>query len=138
MEELADHSNRGVRFTVKPGCAPDVDRAIEVEIVDVVVELTHKQAPHRFVADAQHLRSGADGSDVLVAPPDFVIETQARNGCAIGVQVHPFGARQVVAQVLRERHFYSGNQVDDHSHLLSLGSLRRSDRHADQKCACKH
>ena len=93
------------------------------------------RAGHWLIADAQHLRSGADGSYVLKAPADFVIEAQAGNSCAIGVELHPFSARQVVAQVLRKRHFYSGNQVDDHSHLLSLGSECRIDHHAESKLA---
>ena len=66
MEELTDHSDRGVRLTFKPGCAADVDRAIEIEVGDVVVELAHHQAGHWLIADAQHLRSGADGSYVLI------------------------------------------------------------------------
>src|SRR5688572_24619859 len=103
MEELADHPDWGVRLAFEAGRAADVDRAVEVEIVDVVVEVAHHQAGDGLVADAQHLRSGADGGYVLEAPADFVIETQAGNRCPVGVQLHPLGARQVVAQVLRER-----------------------------------
>jgi hypothetical protein len=137
MKELAHHANRSVRLPFQLGRAADVDRAIEIDVVDVVIKLAHQQARDGFVANAQYLRSGSDGRDVLVTPPDLVIQTQASNGGAVGIQVHPFGTRQVVSQVLRERHFCPGNQIDDHPHLLSLGSLRRSHRRADQKEACK-
>src|SRR5262245_52110700 len=109
MEELAHHPNRGVWLTFEPGRAPNIDRAIKVEVVDIVVELAHKQSRDGLVADSQHLRARAQGSYVLVTPPDFVIEAQAGNGSAVGVELHAFGARRVVAQVLRERHFHSGN-----------------------------
>jgi hypothetical protein len=45
--------------------------------------------------------------------------------------LHAFGTRQVVAQVLGKRHFHAGNQIDDHSHLLSLGRLRRREMPRD-------
>src|SRR5262245_62000298 len=41
MEELGDHPDRGVGLAFEPGRAANVDRAIEVEIVDIVVELAH-------------------------------------------------------------------------------------------------
>ena len=73
----------------------------------------------------------ADGGDVVVAPANFVIETQTGDACGVGIELHSFSARQVVAQVLWERHFHSGNQIDDHSHLLSLGRVRWSKHDAD-------
>ena len=39
MEKLAHHSDRSVRLTFEPGCAPNVDRAIEIKVVDIVKEL---------------------------------------------------------------------------------------------------
>src|SRR6476661_5994179 len=103
VEELVHDSDRGVRLTLKEGRAAKVDGAIEIEVVDVVIELADQQSCHGLVADAQHLRACADGSYVLVAPTNFVVETKAGNGCAVSVELHPFGPPQVVAQVLRER-----------------------------------
>jgi hypothetical protein len=86
-------------------------------------ELANDEACDGFVADAQHLGSGADGSDVFIAPANLVIETQAGNGGIVGVEAYVLGAGCVVAQTLRERHFHSGNQIDDHPYLLSFSSV---------------
>jgi hypothetical protein len=75
VEKLAHHSDRRVRLTLKDGRASKVDGAIKVKVVDIVKELAHQQAWHRFVTDAQHLGSRADRSYVLVTPTNFVIET---------------------------------------------------------------
>src|SRR5439155_17424445 len=109
MKKLAYLSNWGVRLTFEEGSAANIDRAIEIEVDHVLIELAHQQARHRLVADAQHLRTIADGGDVLVAPTNLVIETQTRNGCAIGVELHPLGVRHIIAKVFREWHFDSGD-----------------------------
>jgi len=62
---------------------------------------------------------------VLVAPADLVIEAKARSGGTVCIELDAFGTRHVVAQVLREGHFYPGDQIDDHPHLLALGCLHR-------------
>src|SRR5258707_129647 len=46
MEELADRSDRRMRLSLELGRAADVDSAIEVDVVDVMVDLTHQQARH--------------------------------------------------------------------------------------------
>jgi hypothetical protein len=61
---------------------------------------------------------------MLIAPPDFVIEPQAGDSGTIGVEVDPFGTRHDVPHVFRVWHFHSGNQIDDHPHLLSLSGFR--------------
>jgi hypothetical protein len=137
MEKLGHHSDRSMRLTFEPSCAPNVDRAIEIKVVGIVKEVADQQARHGLVADAQHFCSRADRCYVLIAPPYFVVETHAGNRCAIGVEQDPFGSRLVVLQVLRERHFHSGNQIDDHPHLLSLGSGCRRKRRAENKRTCK-
>jgi hypothetical protein len=120
IEKLAYPANRGVRLTFEGGRAPNVDRAIEIEIVDLLKGLADQQPRHGLLADAQHLRAVAHRSDMLIAPPDFVIEPQAGDRGTIGVEVDPFGMRHAVRQIFRVRHFHSGNQIDDHPHLLSL------------------
>ena len=124
-------SERGItmRLAFEPGRAANVDRTVEIKVVDIVVEIAHQQSGHRLIADAQHLGARADWSYVLEAPSDFVIETQAGDGCAVGIEVDPLGPRGVVAQVLRERHLHTGNHIDDHAHLLSLSRLCRAKTH---------
>jgi hypothetical protein len=68
-----------------------------------VIELTHQQSGHGLVTDAQHFGSGAGRSYMLITPANFVVEAKAGNCRAIGVELDPFGPRQVVAQILRER-----------------------------------
>src|SRR5262245_6970972 len=129
MKILRNHADRRMRLTLEPGRAANVDRAIEIEVVDIVVEIAHHPSGHRLIADAQHLGARADWSYVLIAPSDFVIETQAGDGCAVGIEINPLGPRGVVVQVLWKRHFDPGNHIDDHAHLLSLGRLRRAKTH---------
>jgi hypothetical protein len=93
MEKLAHHSNRGVRLTIELGGAPNVDCAIEVNVDDVVKELTYQQSWYGLVADAKHFGACAYRGDVVVAPANFVIETQASDACAVGVKLHTFSVR---------------------------------------------
>src|SRR5262245_54653657 len=87
VEKLCHHSKRSMRQTVEPRGAANVDRAIKVKVVDVVIEVADQEARHRLVADAQHFCACADRGYVLVTPPDFVIETEAGDRCAIGVEL---------------------------------------------------
>src|SRR5882672_292502 len=136
IEKLAYPANRGVRLTFEGGRAPNVDCAIEIEIVDILIGLADQQPRHGLLADAQHLRAVAHRGDMLIAPPDFVIEPQAGDSGTIGVEVDPFGMRHDAPQVFRVRHFHSGNQIDDHPHLLSLSGCCCRQARADHKCAC--
>jgi len=70
---------------------------------------------------------------VLVAPPDLVIEPKARDRCTVGVELDPLGSGEVVTQVLWKRHFHTGNQIDDHSYLLSLGGMGRREHCANHE-----
>src|SRR5262249_60047086 len=91
MKILRYDSDRRMRLAFESRRAANVDRAVEIEIVDIVVKVAHQQSGHRLIADAQHLGARADRSYVLEAPSDFVIETQASNGCAVGIEVNPLG-----------------------------------------------
>jgi hypothetical protein len=66
--------------------AADVDRAIEVKVVDIVIELAHQQTGHGLIANTQDLCARAGRRYVLVAPTNFVIETEARDCCAVAVE----------------------------------------------------
>src|SRR5258705_72143 len=79
VEKLCHHSHRSMRQTFEPRGAANVDRAIKIKVVDIVIEVADQQARHRLVADAQHFRAGADRGHGLATPPDFVIETEAGN-----------------------------------------------------------
>src|SRR5215813_8744851 len=129
MKILRHHTDWRVRLAFESGRAANVDRAVEIEIVDIVVEIADQQSGHWLIADAQHRGARANWSYVLVAPSDFVIETQASDGCAVGIEINPLGPRGVVVQVLWKRHFHTSNHIDDHAHLLSLGPLRRAKTH---------
>src|SRR6185503_3713975 len=50
VEKLTDHPDGRMRLAVEAGGAANVDRAIEIEIDHVVVELAHQQARHRLMA----------------------------------------------------------------------------------------
>src|SRR5882757_7871034 len=78
IEKLAYPANRGVRLTFEGGRAPNVDRAIEIQIVDILIGLADQQPRHGLLADAQHLGAVAHGGEMLIAPPDFVIERGRR------------------------------------------------------------
>src|SRR5215470_2734953 len=129
MKILRHHTDWRVRLAFESGRAANVDRAVEIEIVDIVVEIADQQSGHWLIADAQHLGARANWSYVLVAPSDFVIETQASDGRAVGIEINPLGPSGVVVQVLWKRHFHTSNHIDDHAHLLSLGPLRRAKTH---------
>src|SRR5262245_15584703 len=111
MEELADLADRRVRLALQRGGAAHVDGAVEIEVVDVAIVLAADQTGHGLVANAQYFRARADRRDVLEAPPDFVIEAQARDGCAVGVELRTLRSRHDVANIGRERHFYARNQI---------------------------
>jgi hypothetical protein len=123
VEELTDNADGRVRLTLEECRAAYVDGAVQIQVVDISVGLADQQAWNRLVPDTQHLSTGADWGNVLITPADLVIETKARNRRTVRVELDAFGARQVVAQVFREGHFHSGNQIDDHAHLLALGRL---------------
>src|SRR5262245_52287536 len=86
IEELYDPADRGMRFPFKLGRAADVNRAVEIKVVDVVIELANQQSRHGLVANAKHFRACADWGYVLVTPANFVIETETGNRCAVGVE----------------------------------------------------
>src|ERR1700704_400003 len=109
VEELGYLADRSVGFAFKLGRAANVDGAVEIKVVDIVIELSHDQALHGLVANAQDLAARAHGSYVLVTPTNFVVETEAGNRSAIGVELNPFSAGQIVAQALRQRHFHAGH-----------------------------
>src|ERR1700730_15300551 len=54
IEELDHLAHRGVRRPLERGVAADIDGAIELKVVDVVIELTNQQSWHRLVANPQH------------------------------------------------------------------------------------
>src|SRR5262245_13424106 len=128
VEELTDDTDRCVWVSLKHRRASDIDSPVKIKIVDVVVELPNQQSWNWLVANAQHLSSRTDRRYVFVPPTNFVIKAEAGNSSAIGVELDAFGSRQVVPQMLGERHLNSGNEIDHHAHLLALGSLRRSER----------
>src|SRR5712672_2634568 len=57
VEKLAYHSHRGVRLTFESRRADNVDGAIEIKIIDIMVEIAHLQPCHGLAADSKHLRS---------------------------------------------------------------------------------
>src|ERR1700716_142169 len=50
VEELGYLADRSMWLSFELGRAANVDGAIEINVVDVVIELTHQQARHRLVA----------------------------------------------------------------------------------------
>src|SRR6476659_4326476 len=73
MEELDHHPDRGLPWPLDPRRAADVDHAVEIEVVDVVIELVHLYTAGGLIADAQHLRTRTNGGYVLVAPPAILM-----------------------------------------------------------------
>src|SRR6185503_20344937 len=69
MEELDHHPHRSLPWPLDPRRAADVDHAVEIEVVDVMIELVHLDASGGLIADAQHLRARTNGGYVLVTPP---------------------------------------------------------------------
>jgi len=49
---------------------------------------------------------------VLVTPANLVVEAHAGDRCAVGVELHPFRMGQIVAEVVRKRHFHAGHEID--------------------------
>ena len=101
----------------------DADLLESLALFSVRLDVVDSTSGHGLVADTEHLCSGANGSYVLVAPANFVIQTKARNCCSIGVEVNPFCSGKIVAQIFWVGHFHASKQVDDHSHLLTLSRL---------------
>jgi hypothetical protein len=128
VEELTHDTNRCVWFSLKHRCASNVDGAVKVKIINVAVDLPYQESRDWFIADTQHFRPRSDWSYVLVTPTNFVIETEAGDCCAIGVELDTLGSRQVIPEIFRKWHLYAGYEVDDHPDLLALGSLRRAER----------
>src|SRR5580704_6149934 len=122
MEELNYHTDRPPRRTFNLGRASKVYRAIEVIIDHVVVEGANRYSGC-LIADAKHFGSRSYRGDVLVAPNAILIP-QARDGRrALALEPDALGSRSVAVKVLGVRHFDCRHEVDDNTHLLTLGGL---------------
>jgi hypothetical protein len=125
MKELAHHPDGSIGLTFELCATADVDRAVEVIIINVMIDLSDQWPIGGLAAHTQHLGACADRCNVLVTPPLLIIEAQAGDGGAIRVELNLFGAGDIVAQIARERHFHPRNEVDHHSDLFTLGGLCR-------------
>jgi len=74
IEELTNDTDRRVWFSLKQSSASNIDSAVKIKIVDVVVKLPNQQPWNRLVANPQHLSSRTDRRYVLVTPTNFVIK----------------------------------------------------------------
>jgi hypothetical protein len=138
MEELAHHPHWGVRLTFKFRCAAHVNRAVKVIIINVMIDLADVQPIGRLAANAQHFGSCTDRGNMLVAPPLLVIEAEASDRGTIAVERDVFRTGSVVAQIVWERHFRTGDEIDDHANLFTLGGVRLYEegatRDGEQQC----
>src|SRR5262245_8046488 len=131
VEELDDVADRRAFGWLNPGGAAHVYHAVEIEIIDIVEERTHRY-PECFIANTQHFGARADRRDTLVAPSG-VFQPQARNSGAVQVEPDALRFRAIAAQALGVRHFYRRDEIDDHADLLALGRLRRSETNTRQE-----
>src|SRR5206468_1408944 len=73
MEKLDHRSDQGLTLTFDACGASDIDHAVEIEVIDIVVELAHCWSTRRLVADAKHLCSRPEWRNMLIAPPAFLM-----------------------------------------------------------------
>src|SRR5262245_3218664 len=125
VEELDDIADRRPFGRLEPSGAADVDHAVEIEIIHVVEERTHRYT-WRFIADAKHFGARADRRNMLVAP-SAIFQPQARNSGAVQVEPDALRLRAIATKALGVRHFYRRDQIDDHANLLALGRVGGSE-----------
>jgi hypothetical protein len=89
-----------------------------------MIDLADLQPIDGLTSNAEHLGTRAERCNVLETPPLLIIEAEAGHRSAVRVELNAFGAGNVVAQPLWERHFHTCDQVDDHSHLFTLSGMR--------------
>src|SRR5262245_1122968 len=134
VEELDDIADRRPFGRLEPSGAADVDHAVEIEIIHVVEERTHRYT-WCFIADAQHFGARTDRRNMLVAP-SAIFQPQARNSGAVQVEPDALGLGAIAAKTLGVRHLYRRDEIDDHANLLALGRVGGSKPNTKQQ-ACE-
>jgi hypothetical protein len=121
VEELDDVADLLPFGRLDPSGASHVDHTVEIEIIDIVEERTHRYT-WGLIADAQHFGTRSDRSNMFVAP-SAVFQPQARNSSSIQVEPDALGSCAIAAKALGVRHFYRRDEIDDHPNLLALGRM---------------
>src|SRR5438477_10213 len=96
VQELDDVADRRSFGRLDPGGASHVDHAVEIEVIDIVEERTHRYT-ECFIADTQHFGARADWRDMLEAP-SAVFQPQARDSGAVQVEPDALGLRAIAAK----------------------------------------
>src|SRR4051812_636065 len=92
MEELDDVGDRCPFGRLDACGAAYVDHAVEIEVIDIVIELPHRHTPGGLVTDAQHFGARARRWNVLKAP-SASLEPETRNRRAIQLKPDSLGLR---------------------------------------------
>src|SRR6266446_10602645 len=85
MEEPDDVRNRDTTRPIQRvdlRRRSDIEKTVEIEVVDVVIQGADVYAPQRLVADAEHFRPVALRRNVFVTPPTFLKPDTASRGAA--------------------------------------------------------
>src|SRR5262249_10912837 len=83
MEEADDVANRdttGPIDRVDFRRRSDIEKTVEIEVIDVIIQGTDVDAPQRLVADAEHFQAVAFRRDIFVAPPTILKPDAACRG----------------------------------------------------------
>jgi len=124
MEKLNDVPDRGRRTPLieflDARRRSDIDQTIEVQIYDVVVQGTDKDAARGLIANPQHLGPITLRRNVLVAPASF-FQADATSCGRIALQPDALGFCPVARQPFRIGHLYRRNQVDDFAYVFAFG-----------------
>src|SRR5262245_36828035 len=125
-----------MRLALKLGRTADINGAVEVIIINVMIDLAYLRPVDRLTANSQHFGTRAERCNVLETPPLLIIEAEAGDRSAVRVELNVFRAGAVVAQLAGERHFHPGDEIDHHSYLFALGGLSLHETRAT--CECEH
>src|SRR5258708_33701766 len=110
---------------------PHVNQAVKIIVGDVIVERSDVDAARWFIADAEHLRPVALGSNVVVTPP-AILEPDAPGGGPFTFEPDALRLRAISRESLGEWHLHRRYEIDGLAHVFALCRTGWGQRTAEQ------
>src|SRR5580700_4167835 len=88
-----------------------VNQAVKIIVDDVIVERADVDTAQGFIADAEHLRPVAFGSNVVVTPEAILVPDAPGRG-AFTFEPDALGLRAISREGLGERHLHRRYEID--------------------------
>src|SRR5258708_4228613 len=110
---------------------PHVDQAVKIIVGDVIVERSEVYPARGFIADAEHLRSVALGSNVVVAPQTILVPNAPGRG-TFTLEPDALRLRAISRESLGEWHLHRRYEIDGLAHVFALCRPGWGQRNAEQ------